>query len=96
MPAAPASATPAPIRPTILSDVGSPPNAPSPTTATATSSISPTYSAVFAPTDSGVGPEALLADDPTGVTVVEAPTPNANEPAVTWPSVLEATRQLTV
>jgi hypothetical protein len=69
-------------------------NSPIATTAIATSSINPAYSAALEATASGVGPDMVEAGTftaPGGV-----PTPNANAPAVTCPSSIDTTRQVTV
>ena len=96
-PTAPANATRAAVSPTILSERGAPPKRPSPTTAAPRSSIDPAYRAVFAETARGVGPEVPAAGASPGEMVPwTAPTPKANTPAVSWPSCLDTTCQLTV
>src|SRR4029453_3301669 len=70
-----------------------------PVTAAPTSRVSPAYrarrAAVAAGDGDGVSPwEALWVC--SAALVAGTPTPKANDPAVTWPSSLDTTRQLTV
>ena len=68
-----------------------------PTALAAKSSPSPAYNPIFPITLATDGAGVPLPVGPGGGALPgDTPTPNANAPAVTWPSVSETTRQLTV